>query len=260
MAAMIALGVVVVAIVGGVFAMLLWPRSGNRRDTLLFLVGIGIGAIFAFQGSLGEIAGGWDSALAAVGRFVGAAPAAGPPSGLRWPPAVNEPYPDLQLIDQDGRRTSLFEFSGKVVLIEPVGMPCRACIAFAGGHQRGPFDGVAPQRDLKSIEHYAREYARVDLNDERLVVIQILFYDNDLAAPTAADARRWAEHFRMDRSQDRVVLAAEPYLLGPATHAMIPGFQLLDRDLVLRYDSTGHHPRHDLYRDLLPAIRTLLDE
>ena len=41
---------------------------------------------------------------------------------------------------------------------------------------------------------------------------------------------------------------------------MIPGFQLIDREFVLRYDGTGHRPRHDIWRELMPAIPSLLAE
>jgi hypothetical protein len=41
---------------------------------------------------------------------------------------------------------------------------------------------------------------------------------------------------------------------------MIPGFQLIDRDFVLRYDASGHRPRHDLWRELMPAIPRLIAE
>ena len=56
------------------------------------------------------------------------------------------------------------------------------------------------------------------------------------------------------------MLVGEDYLIGPASHAMIPGFQLIDRDFVLRFDASGHRPRHDLWRDLMPAIPGLLAE
>jgi hypothetical protein len=41
---------------------------------------------------------------------------------------------------------------------------------------------------------------------------------------------------------------------------MIPGFQLIDADFVLRFDASGHHPKHDLWRELLPAVPSLIDE
>jgi cytochrome oxidase Cu insertion factor (SCO1/SenC/PrrC family) len=42
---------------------------------------------------------------------------------VSWPPQLGQPYPDLELVDQTGQKTRLSSFKGKVILIEPVGMP-----------------------------------------------------------------------------------------------------------------------------------------
>ena len=55
-------------------------------------------------------------------------------------------------------------------------------------------------------------------------------------------------------------LAGGPALHNQASYAMVPGFQLVDRTFVLRWDATGHNPRHSLYRELLPAIPEILGE
>jgi len=39
---------------------------------------------------------------------------------------------------------------------------------------------------------------------------------------------------------------------------MIPGFFLIDKDFILRSDSTGHRPKHNLYTQLLPELSVLL--
>ena len=40
---------------------------------------------------------------------------------------------------------------------------------------------------------------------------------------------------------------------------MIPGFQLVDRDFILRCDA-GNPPRQNLYQELLPMVRTVLNQ
>jgi cytochrome oxidase Cu insertion factor (SCO1/SenC/PrrC family) len=75
---------------------------------------------------------------------------------LDWPPRLNETYPDLVLIDQEGREMRLSSLRGKVILLEPVGLSCPACLAFSGGHLFGPFRGVAPQPNLERIDTYLR--------------------------------------------------------------------------------------------------------
>ena len=80
----------------------------------------------------------------------------------------------------------------------------------------------------------------------------------DVHTPTAEDVQAWTRQFHMGRSANYVVLAAPRALQGGATANMIPGFQLVDQDFILRADSTGHSPQHDLYRELLPMVRQLL--
>ena len=174
--------------------------------------------------------------------------------GHDWPPVVGRQYPDFQLIDQNGQPTRLSEFRGKIVLVEFIGIPCGACQAFAGAHKVGAFRGGKVQTQLKSIEQCAQTYGRFDLNDEDVVLVQVILFDEAIRAPSPDDARAWAKHFGMDRSQNKIVLAGTPQLATRQSYDMIPGFQLIDRNGKLLRDSTGHQPAHDLYRDLLPTM------
>ena len=179
-----------------------------------------------------------------------------PPPPVAWPPVVGNAYPDLTLQDAAGRTVALSSFKGKVLLIEPVGMNCPVCQAFAGGNTRGGYGDVTPQRDLASIEEYLHD-AGVDLDDDRIVFVQLLLYGMDMKAPSPDDAKAWAAHFGLDGA---VVLVGTPEMIGPAAFNLIPGFQLVDRKFVLRSDSTGHAPKDNLYETLIPMIGTLLDE
>ena len=182
-----------------------------------------------------------------------------PNSNLSWPPRAGEPYPDLQLTDLDGQPVRLSRYRGRVLIIEPIGMPCKACQAFAGGHEIGGFGGVRPQPGLKSLEQCFDDFAGgASLSDDRLIFIQVLCYGPSARRPpTLAEARQWAEHFRLSSSPNQVVLVAPRDLLSSETKRMIPGFQLVDHDFVLRCDA-GNPPRQDLYRELLPMVPQLL--
>jgi len=81
-----------------------------------------------------------------------------------------------------------------------------------------------------------------------------------MKAPTSKDAKEWADHFHMKRSQNHIVLAGTKEFIGKASYNLIPGFQLIDKNFVLRADSTGHNPRHDLWRYLLPMMPKLISE
>lgn len=177
-----------------------------------------------------------------------------------WPPQKNRSYPDLKLVDQEGNVTRLSDFKGKVILVEPIGIPCQACVAFAGGHEFGGFEGIAPQADLESIASYAEQFGNVRLDDDRIVRVQLLLFNHAMQAPTQGDATAWAEHFQMQRSNNDVVLVGTPAMATKASREMIPGFQLIDKHFILRSDSTGHSPADDLYSELLPEIHELMAE
>ncbi len=180
-------------------------------------------------------------------------------SEFAWPPRLGEPFPDLQLVNQHGDRMRLSELRGKVILVEPVGMNCAACNAFSGAHRKGGYAGTRPQDNVPAIEELLPRYSRgITLDDSRIALVQLLLYDPGLKAPKAADARLWAEHFGFMEHRNVFVLAGDESLVGTASYNMIPGFFLIDRDFILRADATGHRPRHDLFKHLLPMVPSLL--
>lgn len=177
-----------------------------------------------------------------------------------WPPRVGKPFPDLALPDQDGKVTRLSSLKGKVILVEPVGMGCAACQAFSGASgKKGTFRSGPVQGGLESFETLLTKFAKVKPSDSRLVLVQILLYDmTNAAAPKPEDAKAWAAHFGFERKANRIVLAGTPAMVNQASYDMIPGFFLVDKDLVVRSDSTGHAPKEDLYKTLLPMVAKLL--
>ncbi len=177
-----------------------------------------------------------------------------------WPPRVGEPYPDLKLRTPQGDRVALSTYKGKVLLIEPIGMDCPACNAFAGANRPGSkgFQGAQSQKGLPSASELLRDYSGgISLDDPRLVFVHLLLYKPGRQGPPSLEtARLWEKHFAEARKA--IVLVGEDYLIGPASYAMVPGFQLVDSDFVLRFDGAGHHPRHDIYRELFPAMPSLI--
>ena len=176
-----------------------------------------------------------------------------------WPPRLNEPFPNLELISHTGEVVRMNDFKGKIVLVEPIGMTCAACNAFSGAGKLGGYRNIVPQKDLPSIEKLVQRYGGgQSLDDERIVLVQLILYDMNLQAPNANDAKQWAEHFGFDRKDNVYVLAADQRFINQASYDMIPGFFLLDKDLVLRADATGHKPKHNLFSELLTQIPNLL--
>lgn len=177
-----------------------------------------------------------------------------------WPPRLNNYYPDLDLINQDGKRTRLSSFRGKVIIVEPIGMSCPACQAFAGANKANikPYGSSRPQRGLKSIDELLKQYGGVSLNDQRVVLVQLLLYNQNMRVPSPQEGRAWARNFGLYTQRNAYVLVGQQNLINRHSYNMIPGFQLIDKNFVLRSDATGHHPKNNLYTHLLPMVKKLL--
>jgi hypothetical protein len=184
------------------------------------------------------------------------------PGAEFWPPRRGERYPNLTLYDHRGQLVSLASLRGKVILLEPVGMTCEACQSLSGAGKVGCFGTQPAQAGVDALEDYFPRYTGgLSLSDPRIAYVQVLLYGLDLHTPSPADAKAWAHHFKFDERPNVYVLAGTPELIGPASYAMIPGFQLIDRNFVLRaswYGETG--TGDDLWTKLLPMVPQLLDE
>ena len=172
-----------------------------------------------------------------------------------WPPVLNQYYPDLELINQDGKKTR-----GRVIIVEPIGMSCPACQAFAGANRPGmkAYGNFRPQPGLKSIDEMLSQYAGVRLGDPGVVLVQLLLYNPSMKAPTLEEGQAWARNFGLSTRKNVFVLTGTEKLVNNNSYNMIPGFQLIDKNFVLRSDATGHHPKNNLYTHLLPMIKSVL--
>jgi hypothetical protein len=179
-----------------------------------------------------------------------------------WPPRRGERYPNLTLYDHRGQLVSLASLRGKVILLEPVGMTCEACQSLSGAGKVGCFGHQPAQAGVDALEDYFPRYTGgLSISDPRIAYVQVLLYGLDLHAPSPADAKAWAHHFKFDERPNVYVLAGTPELIGPASFAMIPGFQLIDQNFVLRawwHGETG--TGDDLWTKLLPMVPQLLEE
>ena len=175
-----------------------------------------------------------------------------------WPPVVGQPLPDMTVLDHRGQRVKLSSFKGRVLLVEPIGMSCPACVAYCGGGTHGAFEGAEPQQGVDSIDENLERFADgTEIDDPNIAVIQMLFFNMSLQNPTQLEAAKWARHFQIDRSPNHFVVIG-PESLRNKTYSKVPGYWLVDKDFVVRCDATGHHPPSNLYTDLLPMVPELL--
>ncbi|MEM7137031.1 MAG: hypothetical protein AAF500_10655 [Myxococcota bacterium] len=190
----------------------------------------------------------------AVAKYNAKAPLEG------WPPVVGRPYPEIALLDQSGRVTSLSELRGKVVLVELVGMTCKACHAFAGGNEpsTGRFRSITPQKGLGSIDHYAQRFGKLSLDHPDVVFVQLVLYGMDgQTPPSLEDIQAWSRHFGMDRYRNEIVLLGDERFISPQTRRLIPGFHLIDRQGILRAMNSNDPRSDNLYTSLLPSMGQL---
>ena len=174
-----------------------------------------------------------------------------------WPPTDGKLFPRVELFDHTGKPFELSSLRGKPTLIEFISMSCAGCQAFAGGGTFGPYGDLASQPNLESFEVYFRRYAGFDLHSGDVNYVVAVVYNDKLQSPSAEDLDNWRSHFQLDDRSTHIV--SGPTLASSSTFNMIPGFMLLDQNLVVLFDSTGHQPKHDLYKELLPAVRSLID-
>ncbi len=184
---------------------------------------------------------------------------------VEWPPQIDKPYPDLELVDHTGKIVKLSDFKGKVIVIEPVGMTCPACNAFAGGAKKGGVKGMQVQGGTESYVEYFPQYTGgVSLHDDRIVFINLILFNLQMQGATQEDAALWAEHFGLDKEKNTYVLAGGAELLAKpvyqASYDLIPGIQLIDKNFILRSDATGHNPRDSAWNTLMPMVPELLKE
>lgn len=176
-----------------------------------------------------------------------------------WPPQIGQAYPDIEMIDAAGARRKLSEFKGKVIVLKLIGMSCPACNAFSGAKEKGGYHGVKPQPGLESFDAYFYQTTKgASLSDGRIAVVNLLLYNTDMKAPSPEEVKQWTEHFKLNEKSNHYVFSGGAVLATKENMELIPGFQLIDPSFVLHKDSSGHHPKQDLYRDLFPAIPALL--
>jgi hypothetical protein len=175
-----------------------------------------------------------------------------------WPPQKLQDFPDLQFMDAHSRLHRLSELRGRWVLIEPIGMNCPACLAFSGAHKYGSLKGIEPQKDLLSIQDYLTQ-AKIDVQDKRLQLVQLLLYDLDMKGPTIEDAFTWRHKFNFGKGDGHWVIAGGQKMMSSASYDMIPGYYLLDTNGVVVADATGHHPKDSLFTELIPLLKKKLE-
>lgn len=178
-----------------------------------------------------------------------------------WPPAMNATYPDFDLIDQTGAKFKISDLKGKILLIEWVDMSSPISQAYSNAAESGVFGTVdkIDQFVLPIEKMIAKETSdALILPNDNVQILKIIIQTQNNQQPQQKDAEEWAAFFKYTKDNNVIVAVPVKDMRGKLTDAITPGFQLLDADLMLRVDSAGANPKHNLQMTLVPMLPKLL--
>ncbi len=178
-----------------------------------------------------------------------------------WPAKMNKPYPEIELIDQDGNEFKLSSLKGKVVIVSFIDMSSPISQAQFGAALSGPF-GFTTQVDkmVYTFDDVLRKELGGDftLPHDDVVELGIIVYTQDGGQASVDDAKSWADHFDLSSEDGEIVAVPKKDIRGEESDKIITGFQLIDKNHILRVDSSGPNPKHNLRMTLVPLLPKLL--
>lgn len=179
-----------------------------------------------------------------------------------WPPKMNAIYPDMALVDQDGVAFNLSDLKGRIIVMELVDMASPLSQAYAGARTKGVYGAQDQKIDAFaqpfSVEAARHTESKVQVPNADLVMVSLIVKDGQGESPDAQDAQDWATHFGLEKGRYHVVAVSTKDLRSRQSDTITPGFQLIDRNFLLRVDSAGPTPKHNLTLTLIPLMEKLL--
>ncbi|MBI1301514.1 MAG: hypothetical protein GC137_07635 [Alphaproteobacteria bacterium] len=180
-----------------------------------------------------------------------------------WPPAMNMIYPDLKLVDYTGQAFDLSSYAGRVIIMEYIDMNDPISQAQSGAGVVGALPGTYVEQDETNSETFEEVFRKTALADitlpnANLLHIKVIVYGSNGAQASVDDAEKWAKHFDLKKSDNFIVAVPEKDFRGKETLQILAGYQLLDKNLVLRADSAGVTPKHNLRLTLIPLAEKLI--
>jgi len=179
-----------------------------------------------------------------------------------WPPKMNKPYPDLPLVASDGTNFKLANYKGKVIVLSFLDMSSPTAQAQSGAGLSGTY-GVTVDTDplarpFSDIFRTIPESEDMNYPHKDLLEIIVLVYSQDGKQATVDDAQRWADHFDLSADDNVIVAVPAKDIRSDETGEVLNGYQLIDKNMILRVDSSGPSPKHNLKMTLMPLVPKLL--
>lgn len=178
-----------------------------------------------------------------------------------WPPKMNHPYPDIALLDRNGRSFKISNLKGYVIVISYVDMSSPISQAQAGAAVTGPYGAS------KKIDKYSYTFSETvrknapdgfTLPKNGVLEINVLVYSQNGSQATLDDADKWAKHFNLSLKRGVLVVVPKQDIRGKEIQNILTGYQLIDQNMILRVDSAGYKPKHNLSMTLVPLLSKLI--
>jgi hypothetical protein len=171
-----------------------------------------------------------------------------------WPAKVGNYFPTMLFLTPNGDKRSIDEFKGRPILIEYVSMSSTSSQAFSGSQDRGSFLAIPINKNFQSLEKYFPVYSS-GVHAHEITLMQILLLGPKGRPVDLTTAKNWTKHFELEQ-RGRIVLIATSALLRNDGSQLLGGFQLLDKNLVVRADATGERSK-TLFSQLFPLIKRI---
>lgn len=180
-----------------------------------------------------------------------------------WPPKMNSVYPDLELYDQKGQKFMLSSLAGHVIIVEYIDALSPISQAQSGSATHGLYYGAKTQelnRQALPFSDVIKKHTNGAflLPNDNIFELKIIVYGADATAASRDDAEQWAQHFKLKEADNVIVAVPSKDMRGDESQSLITGFQLLDKNMVLRVDSSGVMPKHNLQMTLVPLVPKLI--
>ncbi len=180
-----------------------------------------------------------------------------------WPPKMNKQYPEIELFDQEGKELTISSLKGKVLIVEYIDISSPISQAQSGAGLLGAYYASASQ----DIDKYAQPFSKILMDNtdnslilpnENIIELKIIIYGENANAGSRDDAYNWASHFDLDKSDNVIVAVPKKDIRGEIATSIIGGYQLVDKNGILRVDSAGSNPKHNLKMTLVPLVPKLI--
>lgn len=181
-----------------------------------------------------------------------------------WPPKMNSVYPDLELFDQKGREFLLSSLKGHVIILEYIDIASLASQAQSGSVTAGAYYGAVSKNIDKKTQTFSNVIKKhtngaLVLPNGNIFELKIIIYGADGGAGSRDDAEHWAEHFGLKEADNIIVAVPSKDMRSDESQSLVTGFQLLDKNMILRVDSSGVMPKHNLQMTLVPLVPKLIN-